>query len=171
MKKVIAALFAVSLASAASAGTVSVEFGTNWYKVNHTNDVYDNLIGQGQNFLVSWSLDNDLSLGAYSEAGTWLYDSGSSDTWELTAIQVSKGVVKNVAVGMNIGRMYQTYDSGGGYDGMLTDVFGSVVILSGSGDKVSGVLKTVVGGRFAAHYASGDDFSGITVNLVVGLQF
>jgi hypothetical protein len=166
MKKVIAAVFAMSLASSAMA-TVGVDFGTNWYKVSYTDNVGDHLSGQGQNFLVSWTLDNDLSLGAYTESGVWTYYSGSADEWEIRAIQISKGVVKNVAVGMNHGVMINQWDSG---EGQLTDVFGAVTILGGSGDKVSGALKTTVGARF--NVDDGDyDFSGITVNLSVGLAF
>lgn len=165
MKKAIAAVFALSLASSAMA-TVSVDFGTNWYKVTPTYAVGDHLQGQGQNFLVSWTLDNDLSLGAYTESGTWVYDGGSTNEWDLRAIQISKGVVKNVAVGINVGTMYEDWDN---EDSMLTDVFGAVTILGGSGDKVSGALKTTVGARFST--VDGYDFSGINVNLSVGLSF
>jgi hypothetical protein len=165
MKKAIAAVFALSLASSAMA-TVGVDFGTNWYKVSYTDNVGDHLQGQGQNFLISWTLDNDLSLGAYTESGTWTYDGGSTNVWDLRAIQISKGVVKNVAVGLNVGTMYNDWNS---EDSMLTDVFGAVTILGGSGDKVSGALKTTVGARFA--YDSGYDYSGINVNLSVGLSF
>jgi len=168
MKKLFAAVLTLSLASSAMAAGFGVEFGTNWYKVNHTNNVYDNLLGQGQNFTLTWALDNELSLGSYAEAGTWLYDNGSSDTWELTAIQVSKGIVKNVAIGTNIGRMYTTY---GGHQAMLIDVFGDVTLLAGSGDKVSGAIKTQVTARYSNDAAADENFSGVSVNLLVGLLF
>lgn len=167
MKKVLASVFALSLASSAmAAGNVGIEVGSNWYKVNYTDDVSEHLLGQGQNVLLSWNMDNDFSAGVYSEAGTWSYDGGSTDDWEITAIQVSKGIVKNVAIGMNLGQMYNTWNSN---DGLLTDVFGSVVVLGGSGDKVSGSLKTVVAARF--HNDHDYDYSGVNINLVLGLLF
>ena len=167
MKKLFAAVLTLSLASSAMAG-FGVEFGSNWYKVNHTDNVYDNLFGQGQNFTLTWSLDNDLSLGSYAEAGTWLYDNGSSDTWELTAIQISKGIVKNVAIGTNIGRMYTTY---GGNQALLIDVFGEVTLLAGTGDKVGGSVKTQITARYSNDAVSDYNFSGVGLNLLVGLSF
>lgn len=168
MKKVLAALFAVSVASSAmAAGNLSVDFGSVWYKVSYTDGAGDHLQGQGQSFSVNWVLDNDLGLGAYTESGRWVYDSTSYDDWDIRAIQVTKGVVKNVMIGMNLG---DEYDSWNNDDGMVTDIFGSVVILGGSGDKVTGQLKTSVGARFLVN---DDDYnmSGITVSLSVGLLF
>ena len=167
MKKLIAAVFAMSLASSAFAASgFGVEFGTNWYKVNYTDNVGERFLGQGQNFLVTWTLDNDLSLGSYAEAGTWVYDGGSTDDWDLTAIQIAKGIVKNVAIGTNIGRMYNTWNSDAG---MLTDIFGSVVVLGGSGDKVNGSLKAIVSARFT--HDSSYSYNGVNLNLAVGLMF
>ncbi len=168
MKKVLAAVFAISMASSAmAAGNLSVDFGSVWYKVSYTNGVSDHLQGQGQSFAVLWVLDNDLGLGAYSESGRWVYSGSNYDDWDVRAIQVTKGIVKNVNIGMNFGDMYDTYS---GDDGMVTDIFGSVVILGGSGDKVSGQLKTNVGARFIVN-DSDYNMSGITVSLSVGLLF
>ncbi len=168
MKKILTVLFAVSVASSAmAAGNLSVDFGSVWYKVSYTDGVSDHLQGQGQSFAINWTLDNDLSLGAYSESGRWVYASTGYDDWDIRAITIAKGIVKNVTIGMNLGDMYDTYS---GDDGMLTDIFGSVVILGGSGDKVSGQLKTNVGARFIVN-DSDYNMSGITVSLSVGLLF
>ena len=166
MKKLFTAVVVAGALASSAMATVGVEFGTNLYKVKYTDDLGEHMLGQGQNFLVSWTLDNDVTLGAYSEAGTWIYDGGSTDDWEITALQVSKGVVKNVAVGMNLGQAYDTFH---GRDGLLTDVFGSVVILGGSGDKVNGALKGVVAARF--YNDDWDSFDGVNLNLVIGLSF
>lgn len=169
MKKVIAAVVAMALASPALAGNVGVEFGTNWYKVNYTDNTSDNLIGQAQNFTVLWTTD-DIGLGAYVEDGTWIADGSSTYDYNLTAIQVTKGLVKNVSVGMNLGSMNEDW-SGGGDDQMVTDVFGSVILLGGTGNKITGTVKATIGGRFAADYQDGYDFSGLVVNLSVGFLF
>ena len=166
MKKLFTAVVVAGALASTAMATVGIDFGTNWYKVNYTDNSGDHMLGQGQNFLVTWTLDNDLSLGSYAEAGTWIYNGGSTDDWDLTAIQIAKGIVKNVAIGTNIGRMYNTY---GGSAGMLTDVFGSVVVIGGSGDKVNGSLKAIVSARFT--HDNSDTFNGLNLNLVVGLMF
>jgi hypothetical protein len=125
-------------------------------------------LGQGQNFLVFWQLDNGLTLGSYTEAGTWNYDGGSVDTWDLTAIQIGKDVVKGVEIATNIGRIYTSY---GGYDTLLVDIFAGVTLVGGTSDKVSGAVKFSLGGRYAKDNSSTYDFSGITAGLSVGLQF
>ena len=168
MKKLFAAVLTLSLASTAmAAGNLGVEFGSNFYKVAYTDNVGDHLFGQGQNFALTWGLDNDLSLGTYIESGRWSYDSTSYDDWEINAIQVSKGIVKNAAVGVNIGTMFNTYNTA---TGLLVDVFGAVTLVQGAGDKVSGVLKTVIAARFNKDQYR-DSFSGVSVNMVVGAKF
>jgi hypothetical protein len=166
MKKLMIAVFALGVASSACAA-VGVEFGTDWYKINYTSNVGDHLMGQGQNMLVYWGLDNDLTVGAYTETDVISNGTGSTYDWEIVAIQVAKGIVKNVNVGLNIGQEYNTWAS---VTGAVTDVFASVVILSGSSDKVNGTVKATVAGRFSADM-SGYDFSGMMVNLSVGLGF
>ncbi len=172
MKKLFASAFAVSLsASAMAAGTVGVEIGTNWFQpgfdaqnsADHWNP------SNGHNFSVVWGLDSDTWVGAYSE-NDFIAD-GFSNTlaFNTEAIQLVKGVAKNVSVGMNIGSFYEDWNNETGF---LTDVFGKVVILSGSGDKVSGNLSATVAGRWADdRWNGGDNWSGYNIGLTVGLLF
>jgi hypothetical protein len=168
MKKLIAGLFAASLASTAMA-TASFDFGSIWWFPRYDSNYGDNFAGQGQSFSANWDLDNDLIVGAYSEISD-LYESNNYDThhFVINAINVSKGVVKNASIGLHLGTFYNAYDD---YTGMLTDVFGDVKILSGNVDKVSGSLKANFGGRFARENEnSGDyDWSGYFVSLAVGI--
>ncbi len=169
MKKLFAAVLTLALASSAmAAGNLGVEFGSNWYKVSYTSDLGDHLQGQGQNFALTWGLDNELSLGTFMESGRWVYASTSYNDWDIVAIQIAKGLVKNVAAGVNIGSMNNDYDSAG--RGLLVDVFGSVVLVGGAGDKVSGVLKSTVAARYNRDQYQ-TNFSGVNVNLVVGVSF
>jgi hypothetical protein len=168
MKKIVAAVFALSLTSSAMAA-VGVDFGTNWYKVSYTDNVGDHLFGQGQNFLVSWTLDNGLTLGSYTESGVWTYYSGSADEWELTAIRIGKDVVKNVSIATNIGRMFEAWND---EEHTLIDVLATVTLVGGTSSQISGALKFTIGGRYTSkldpdYY----DFSGFTSGLSVGLSF
>jgi hypothetical protein len=168
MKKILIAVAALSLASSAlAAGTVGVEFGSNWYKVSYTDNVGIHLTGQGQNFLVFWGLENDLQLGAYTEADTMSNGSGSSYSFEVFAIQIAKGIIKNVYAGLNVGQMTNNWSSD---SGTLVDVFGSVILLSGGGEKVSGTVKATVAGRFSSDN-SNYNWNGMLINLSVGLGF
>lgn len=144
MKKILIAALVLGVASPVMAA-VGVEFGTNWYKVSYTDNLGDHLMGQGQNMLVYWGLDNDLTVGAYMETSDLDDGYGSVYHFETKAIQVAKGIVKNVSFGLNLGQMHNSYNSA---VGMLTDVFASVVILSGASDKVTGTVKATVAGRF-----------------------
>lgn len=170
MKKILTAVAALSLASSAlAAGSVGVEFGSNWYNVSYTANVGDNLTGQGQNFLVFWGLENDLQLGAYTESSVLDDGYGNTYSFEVFAIQIAKGIVKNVYAGLNIGQMTNDWSSPA-LSGTLVDVFGKVIILSGGGEKVSGTVSATVAGRFCTD--SGDyQWNGMLINLSVGLGF
>jgi len=168
MKKLMIAVFALALASPVMA-TVGVDFGVNWYKVNYTDNLGDHLMGQGQNMTVSWGMD-DLTVGVYMENDVLSDSNGNSYPADLIAIQITKGIVKNVSVGLNLGQGNQNWISGPiGF----TDVFASVVVLSGAGDKISGNVKATVADRFSREVYNGwdYDFGGIVVNLSVGLSF
>jgi hypothetical protein len=117
---------------------------------------------------ISWTIENDLALGVYSEA-TMLNDgSGNTDPFNVNALLISKGIVKNVAVAVHLGTFYEDYY---GVSGLLADVFGEVTVLSGKGEKVEGALKTQAGGRFADDSnAGGEDWSGWFINLIVSLS-
>jgi hypothetical protein len=167
MKRILIALAVVAMASTAM-GAVGIEFGSNWYKPNL--DAYDygcDFFGQGQNVTITWALENDLALGVYTEA-TMINDGyGNTYPFNVNAIQVRKGIVKNVDVGMNLGTFYFDY---WGYTGMLTDVFGEVTVLSGKGEKVEGALKGQVGGRWADdNWQGGGVLNGYFVNLLVAI--
>ena len=166
MKKILVAVFALCLASPVMA-TVGVEFGTNWYKVQYTYNTDDHLMGQGQNMLVFWGIDNDITIGAYVESNMISDQDGNVYSFDGQAIQLTKGILKNVAIGLNIGQMYNEWN----YEvGQFTDVFGAVTILSGSSEKVAGLVKAAVGARF---YTDDSEytFDGVVVNLSVGLGF
>ena len=144
MKKVLAIAVILGLATGVQAASVSFDFGTNFLKWNDTSGATGvgstNAVNNGRNFTLSWNLDNDLAMGVYNEV-----DEDPSGQTLMNAIQISKGVVKNVAVGLNIGEIDPVAN---GYQPVV-DVFGSVNILSGTGDKVNGALKAIVSARFS----------------------
>jgi hypothetical protein len=167
MRKILLAVALVAMASTAM-GAVGIEFGSNWYKPNMdpNGSGYD-WFGQGQNMTITWALENDLALGVYTEA-TMINDGyGDSYPFSVNAIQVRKGIVKNVDVGMNLGTFYDDYNNA---TGMLTDVFGEVTVLSGKGEKVEGALKGQIGGRWAdSDWQGGENWNGYFVNLLVAI--
>jgi len=170
MKKIIAGAFALSVATSAMAATVSLDYGSSWFRprLNFEGNSYD-WTAQGQTFALNWALDSDTWVGVYSEALNLNSGYGNTYPWVSQALQISKGVVKNVAVGVRLGTFNEGYD----YDtGALTDVYGTVTILSGSGDKVTANLKAEVAGRWADNeWQGGQDWSGYTVGLSAGVGF
>lgn len=173
MKKLFAVAVVLSLAGTASAASVAFDFGTNFYRptaVGYT-------VGNGQNFTMSWALDNDLSLGVYQELSNWTNITTAAPpvttngTLSVSAIQISKGVVKNVAVGLNLGAGTST--GGIAATKPLADVFGVVNILSGSGEKVSGALRATAAARFSktSLCVATDMADGYNLNLSVQVGF
>jgi len=163
MKKLLAIAVILGVSAGAQAA-VGFGFGTNFYKPNSSN--YQ--VKTGRNFLVNWSLDNDLQLGVYEEESTTFSTSGTgaAGTLSVNAIQVVKGVVKNVAVGMNIGQGVC------GASAPLLDVFGTVNILSGQGEKLSGALKATVAARFSElTLVGGGRADGLNLGLSVEAIF
>lgn len=162
MKKLFAVAVVLSLAGTASAASVAFDFGTNFYRPAAAGYLTQN----GQNFTLSWALDNDLSLGVYTESSP--VSNGTVDTLSVSTIQVAKGVVKNVAVGLNLGA--GTVAAGG--TAPLVDVFGVVNILSGSGEKVSGALRATAAARFCkVAFAGGGVADGYNLGLSVQIGF
>jgi len=149
MKRLLAIVFAVSLAGSAAA-SVGFDFGTNFYRPEGASDVTN-----GQNFRVSWQLENDLALGVYTE---------SSAVLSVTAVQVLKGVIKGAAVGLNLG----SGTDAAAVTETLVDVFGEVTILSGAGEKVKGALKAVAAARFIEGTAVEN---GVNLIVAVGIEF
>jgi hypothetical protein len=170
MKKLIAGAFALSMATSAMAATVSFDYGSSWFRprMNFEGSSYD-WTAQGSTFAVNWALDNDTWIGVYAEALNINDGYGDTYPWTGQALQFSKGIVKNVAIGVRLGTFNEAYN----YDtGALTDVYGAVTILSGSGDKVSANLKAEVAGRWADNeWQGGEDWSGYTVGLSAGVAF
>ena len=164
MKKILAVAIAVSLASTAMAGGVAFEFGANFLKPNLAGAQAQN----GQNFTMSWNLGSDLSLGVYTEQ-SFLFDGGvvwvAGSTLTVSAIQVTKGVMKNVEIGLNLG---SGTDSASASTAPLVDILGSVNILSGSGDKVSGALVGMAAARFCNTTNNTD---GVNVGIAVEVEF
>lgn len=162
MKKIVAIAVVLGLAGGAQAASVGFDFGVNW--VNWNDNAAAGVAEstqQGRNFLLSWNLDNDISLGVYNEV---ISDSGGTPS-VLNAIQVGKGVVKNVKVGFNLGSLDLL---SAGAPQAVADVFGEVTILSGAGDKVSGALKAVVASRFSNSAVNAD---ATNLGLEVGIAF
>ncbi|MEK7476189.1 MAG: hypothetical protein AAB152_11240 [Candidatus Coatesbacteria bacterium] len=163
MKKLFAVAVVLSLAGTASAASVAFDFGTNFYHPTASGYLTQN----GQNFLVSWNLDNDLGLGVYTELSNWSNVTGTG-TLAVSAISIAKGVVKNVAVGLNLGSGTTATNTR-----PLADIFGVVNILSGSGEKVSGALRATASARFcqAQLQAAGQVADGYSVGLSVQVGF
>lgn len=174
MKKLIAIAVILGFSAGAQAA-VGFSFGTNFYKPNAKSYETKN----GRNFLVNWSLDNDLFLGVYEEDSQTFDNTVTAapagptpGALNVSAIQVAKGVVKNVVVGLNLGS-----GAVAGAIEPLVDVFGAVNILSGQGEKVSGALKATVAARFCevalAQTAggAGGKANGLNLGLAVDMVF
>jgi hypothetical protein len=161
MKKLFAVAIVVSLAGAASAASVGFDFGTNFYKPAANGYLTQN----GSNFTLSWNLDSDISLGVYQELSNWT-NVATTGTLSVSAVQISKGVVKNVAVGLDLGSGTATNTQA------LVDVFGVVNILSGSGEKVSGALRATAAARFCkATLTAPANADGYNLGLSVQIGF
>lgn len=171
MKKLLAGAVVVSLAGSAMAAgnSVGFQFGTNFFQPSAAGLVAQN----GQNFTISWMLDNDVSLGVYNELTPTLNATAATvGTITVNAIQVAKGVMKNVTVGLNLGAGTVTANAPlVAATNPLADVFGSVNILSGSGDKISGNLTAVVAARFERNGTTNAGANGTNVGLAVGIVF
>lgn len=159
MKKLLVAAVALGLVGSASASTIDISMGTNFFKSN----VEGANVQNGQCFTVAWNVDSDIALGFYSESTN--YPVGRPLT--VTALQFSKGVVKNVAMGLNLGHAELA-----GPDRGLVDVFGTVKMLSGSGDKIEGAVTATAAARFSkARRAFGDHEGFIDgVNLIMAVM-
>jgi hypothetical protein len=161
MKKLLAYVVAMSLAGTASAASIGFGFGTNFYKANAVDSETEN----GQNFTVSWNLDSDISFGVYTEE-TNLTDT-LGGTLAVSAIQLTKGVMKNVTVGLNLGSGTTDIETMA-----LADIFGAVTILSSSGSKVEGSLVATASARFSqVDIGSGDAADGVNLGLSVLVAF
>jgi hypothetical protein len=165
MKRLYAVLAAVTLAGAAGAASVNFDFGTNFFTPNNPGALTQN----GTNFLISWNIENDIALGTYTELS--LLNGGGygvGDTLSVAALQVTKGVVKGVRVGLNLGA---GTESTGPTTATLVDVLGAVDILSGAGDKVEGRLTATVAARFNKLPGAPANLDGYNVGLSVGIGF
>lgn len=164
MKRVLVIALAAMLAGGAvQAASVGFDFGTNFFKPS----VAGAQTGNGSNFLISWQLDNDVALGVYTEQNPNVVVGALAGTLAVSAIQVTKGVIKNVSVGLNLGSGSTTATLPVS-TAALVDVLGTVNILSGSGDKVQGALKAIVAARFCNTTTSMD---GVNLGLAVALWF
>ena len=82
----------------------------------------------------------------------------------MSAVQVAKGVLKNVQVGLNLGSGTDSTTN----TAPLCDIFGSVNMLSGAGEKVTGALRATIAARFCNTTANTD---GINLGLSVQVAF
>jgi hypothetical protein len=167
MKKLIAAV-AMSLSASTALATISFDYGSIWSQFRFDPDYSQyNWTGQGQSFGVNWDIESDLILGYYGENTDMTDGYGNTYPFVVNAINVSKGVMKNASVGLRLGSFYEDY---GGYTGMLTDIFGTVTILGGTADKISGSLKASFGGRFAdANWQGSQVWNSYFVSVAVGI--
>lgn len=162
MKKLLVAVVALGLAGPAAASTLDLSFGTNFLKSSAVDDGVLN----GRCMSVCWHLDSDIALGFYNEGVN--YDDGGEHL-SVNALQVTKGVLKNVAVGLNLG----TAEATDGDDGPLVDILGKVKMLSGSGDKVEGSVEATVAARFSnAEWTGNEDWvEGVNAILAITIGF
>jgi hypothetical protein len=176
MKKLIAGAVALTISGSAMAAASSVgfSFGTNFYAPSRSGFVAQN----GQNFTISWMLDNDVSLGVYNELtgiANGAVVPATLSTLTVNAIQISKGVMKNVNVGLNLGSGTTTANATApavaAETNPVADIFGTVNILSGSGDKVSGSLAATVSARFIKNTGAVSNLNGTNIGLSVGIMF
>jgi hypothetical protein len=164
MKKLLAIAVVVGLAGAASAASVGFEYGVNFFKPA----VAGAQAKEGQNLLLNWNLDNDIALGIYTELTNLvgILPLVAGDTLAVSAIQVTKGVIKNVVVGLNLGAGKVSANAAA----TLVDVFGEVTMLSGTGEKVTGSLKGVVSARFAKNTVP-CSMDGYNLGIALGVAF
>jgi len=169
MKKILAGVLGAMIASSSMAA-ISFNFGTNFFKPAIDNNGLDEYVqGQGQTFAIDWAFSDDTFLGYYNEEASLNNSFGNSYLWIIEALQVGKTVMKGVNVGLNIGTFYESWR---GETGLVTDVFGSVALLSGAGDKVTGSLNATVAGRLADDtWNGGQKWNGVNFGLAVGLNF
>jgi hypothetical protein len=174
MKKLFAIAIALSLAgSAMAAGSVGFEWGTNFYKPSASGGK----AGNGTNFLLSWNLDSDLSLGVYTESSNLLVNDTTgavcNSTLNTSAIQVMKGIVKNVQIGLNIGSGTVVAAAPLAAETKpLVDVVGIVTILSGTGEKVTGNLRALAAARFLnTSTGTNPKLDGVNLGLAVQALF
>lgn len=162
MKKILAIAVVLGLAGGAQAASVGFDFGTTWTKWADAAGLGASPVDQGNSFTLLWNLDNDISLGVYNEVSN---DAALAGQTTFNAIQVAKGVVKNVKVGFNIGVQDL---AGAAVAQTACDVFGEVTILSGTGEKVSGALKALVAARLSNSTVNED---ATNLALAVGIGF
>lgn len=169
MKKVLAVLFGASLAAPAAAG-VGFGYGAVFYFPRFDpQGASEDFTANGQSFTVNWGMDNGLSVGVYAEADTMVeVDDGYTYNFSGQAIELQKTVVKGADLGIHLGSFYESYYSTGG---LLADLYGSVTLLSGGGDRAQGALKANVGGRLAndrtGSSVGGNDWSGYFLSFIV----
>ncbi len=157
MKRLLIALVAAFVAGSAAASAIDFTFGTNFYTPAAAGETTTN----GSNFTVAWNLDSDVTLAAYSEAGR-----ASGGALSVAAISVSKGVIKRVKVGVNLGSMAAVTTAS------LVDIFGSVTILAGTGEKITGELVACAAARFTqANVGGGNVGDGTNLGLGVLIGF
>lgn len=164
MKRIFASIVAMSLAGAATAGTLGLQMGASFFDPSAAGAQVD----EGNSLLVSWNLDSDISVGMYFErvglvGGTYVV----GDTLTVSALQVMKGVVKSVDVGL---RMGAGTESTGPTTGALVDIVGQVKILSGSGEKVEGAVVGTIASRFCSPVGV-QSVDGISMGLSLLVEF
>jgi hypothetical protein len=165
MKRIFASIVAISLAGAATAGTLGLQMGASFFDPSAAGAQVD----EGESFAVCWNLDSDIAVGMYFER-VGLLGAGyvAADTLTVSALQVMKGVVKNVAVGL---RMGAGTESSGPTTGALVDIVGQVKILSGTGDKVEGSVVGTIASRHCSPVGAPASVDGLSMGLALLVEF
>ena len=79
--------------------------------------------------------------------------------------------MKNVSVGLNLGSATFTDGAAASNSGTMVDIFGTVTILSASGDKIEGSLRANAAARFSnVTLLTGGAIPGDGVNLGLSVQ-
>ena len=173
MKRIFASIVAISLAGAATAGTLGLQMGASFFDPSVAGAQVD----EGNSFAVTWNLDSDINVGMYFERVGLLgatYSAVAPDTLAVSALQVGKGVIKNVDVGLRMGAGTTTVTTVGPVvttnTAALVDIYGQVKILTGSGEKVEGALVGTIAARFCNPQPN-PSVDGVSMGLGLLVEF
>ena len=174
-------MIALLVGGSAAAENLSFSFGTNFVRPNDGRFQ----ASQGTSFLLSWAAEG-WTFGVLNEnnnlAGNTAAGALVAGTLAVSGIRLSREVVKMVSVGLGIGAAAVTLPvpAATTINRPAVDVVGTVNILSGKGDKVSGSLDAVVSARFINLQGTGaalvagqlvSNLDGVNLGLAVTAGF
>lgn len=162
----------VGLSSPVLAENISFGFGTNFFKPSDGAFSTTN----GASFVLKWAIDKDISFGIINE-GTVLDHArtGTVGTLQVTGITLTKGVIKNVALGITLGAGVAVLTNT--VTRPLVDIFGTTTLLSRKGEKVTGALNATIAARYMntnglnAAATAVNDLNGVNARIEVTIGF